>query len=146
MNIPLPHPRHRRAGVALVIILACVVLVTFLIVAFFSRAMLNRQIARSSAGQTKADNIATAAVDTLVSDLRQEIVSGSYNATDWPHLPTPWPSAKPVYEPRPDAGTGALPGMLPMRWGVPALPGPTPQPDFPYNLVRRTARPAPAEP
>lgn len=71
---------RRRQAVALVIVLAFVVLLTGLVVAFFSNSLLYRQISNSSANEAKVDLFAQGAVDTIVGDLKQEIAAGS-NAT-----------------------------------------------------------------
>ncbi len=76
---PFPRGGNHRA-VALVIVLAFVVLLAGLAVAFFSSSMLYRQISNSSASETKVDLFAQGAVDTIVGDLKQEIAAGS-NAT-----------------------------------------------------------------
>ena len=66
------------------IVLAFVVLVTGLVVAFFSRAVAERQISNSSANETKVDLTAQGAVDAIIGDLKQEIAAGStsYTGTD----------------------------------------------------------------
>ena len=65
------------SAAALVVVLAFVVLLTALVLAFFSRAMSERVISNSSASQTKAEIFAQGAVDTIIGDLQQEIVDGS---------------------------------------------------------------------
>ncbi len=67
----------RRNGFALVISLIAVVLVTVLVVAFFSRALLNRQVSFSSISQVRADLLAHSALDIVTGELRQEIVDHS---------------------------------------------------------------------
>lgn len=67
-------PRENRRGVALVLVLAFVVLLASIIVAFFSRAQAEQQISRASANQTSAKLLADGAVDTIVGDLKAEIV------------------------------------------------------------------------
>ena len=67
----------RPEGAALVIVLAFVVLLVGLLVAFFSRAVSQRQISDSYANQIKVDLLARAAVDIVVGDFKQEIVAGS---------------------------------------------------------------------
>jgi|GEM_PF-1179699 len=69
-------PRTER-GVALVIVLAFVVLLTGLVVAYFSRSMDNRQISSSSFTEAKVDELARSALDIVTGDLKQEIVNGS---------------------------------------------------------------------
>jgi len=73
--------RHSPKGSALVIILSAVVLVSILVILFVSQATLNRQISFSSAGQYRADTIAFTAMDTVVGDLRSEIIAGSTTTT-----------------------------------------------------------------
>ena len=64
-------------GIALLMVLAFVVLITVLAVATFSRGTTNRQVANSDANSTRSDVLALGALDVIVSDLKQEIVSGS---------------------------------------------------------------------
>jgi len=66
-------------GVALVIILAFIVLLTVLVMAYFSYAALQRQISQASANHVAVEIFAQGAVNTIVSDLKQEIVTGSTN-------------------------------------------------------------------
>ncbi len=73
--------RDRRDGVALVIILAFVVLLTGLIIAFFSRSLLDRQISNSSASQAKVSAFADGAASAIIADLDQEIAAGSVRVT-----------------------------------------------------------------
>lgn len=71
----------RRKGVALVVILAFVALLTALVLAYFSYSSLQRQISSASSNQTTVDLFARGAVNTIVGDLRQEIVAGSTIST-----------------------------------------------------------------
>ena len=64
-------------GAVLVIVLAFMVLLTCLIVAFFSRALSERLISNSSANQTAVNIFAQGALDMIVGDLKQEIADGS---------------------------------------------------------------------
>ncbi|MGA3171687.1 MAG: hypothetical protein ABSE62_11825 [Chthoniobacteraceae bacterium] len=68
---------HSRRGVALIIVLAFVVLLTGLLVAFFSLTMSDRQVSNSSANGGKTDLFARGAIDSVVGDFKQEIVAGS---------------------------------------------------------------------
>jgi hypothetical protein len=70
---PFRHTTNR--GLALIITLAAVVLLTALVLAFFSRANLNRQIAFSSSNLIKVDQMARSAEELIIGELRQEIVS-----------------------------------------------------------------------
>jgi hypothetical protein len=74
---PFLRQPSTRSGIALVIVLAFVVLLTGLILAFFSRAMSERQLSNSSANQTKVDVFAHGAIETIIGDLKQEIAAGS---------------------------------------------------------------------
>jgi len=67
----------RRAASALVITLSCLVILSIIVVAFLSQAVLNRQLAFSSSGQVRAQMLAETATDLIVRDLRSEIVAGS---------------------------------------------------------------------
>jgi len=73
--------QHGRQAAALIIVLAFVVLLTGLIVAFFSRAMNERGVSNSSANQTKVELFAQGALDTITSDLKEEIAAGSTPST-----------------------------------------------------------------
>jgi hypothetical protein len=118
----LPHRRER--GFALVIVLAFVVLLTGLVVAYLSRTTSDRQVAHSSFHQSKVDQVAASGMDLIIGGLRQEITG-------------PLPTPTPPYVPATNAG------MLPLTFGN---PDPTGIP----NLVRRSvngdtsAVPAPA--
>ncbi len=70
-------PETKKNGMALVIALAAVVLLTVLVLAFFSRALLNRQIAFSSTNMIKTGQLADSAADLILGELRQEIADGS---------------------------------------------------------------------
>lgn len=69
----LRSPRSLRKGAALVIVLAFVVLLTGLVIAYFSRTATDRQLAKSSFDDTAADLLARSGLDIIVSDLKQEI-------------------------------------------------------------------------
>ncbi len=62
---------------ALVLVLAFVVLLAAIIVAFFARVQSEQQISRASSNQTKVKLLADGAVDTVVGNLKQEIVTNS---------------------------------------------------------------------
>ena len=62
-------------GAALIIVLAFVVLLTGLVLAYFSRTTTDRQLAQSSFNDTSADLLARSALDITVNDLKQEIVN-----------------------------------------------------------------------
>jgi hypothetical protein len=106
----------RERAAALIIVLALVVLLTGLVVAYLSRAMSDRPVAHGSFNQSRADQIAASAMDLVIGALRQEITG-------------PSPTPTPPYFPLPNAN------MLPLRFGNPGgLPDPIP------NLVRRSVQ------
>ena len=125
--MPASHlpKRSSNKAAALIIVLAFVVLLTGLALTFFSRTTSERQLAHSSYNDTSADLLARSALDTLVSSLRQEIISGSASPA-----PTFGPAASPgpyrLYVPSDTAY------MIPQRSGnLTALP----------NLIRRSVSP-----
>src|SRR6266571_3578237 len=111
--------RRRHRGAALVIVLAFVVLVTGLVVAYLSRTTGDRQVAHSSFNQSKADQLVQSAMDNVIGDLRQEIASGS--------IPSAQADGTTLYTPN------AAANMVPQRSGNPSgAPNPIP------NLIRRS--------
>jgi len=113
-----------NSGAALIIVLAFVVLLTGLVVAYFSRTVTDRQVAQGSFNQTKTDQLAMSATDLIMTDLKQEIANGSTAATV---------GSITIYTPTSNGN------MVPMRSGTPdptLIPTPTPIP----NLVRRSVR------
>jgi hypothetical protein len=116
-----PSPRRSsEQAAALIIVLAFIVLLSGLSVAYLARSTTDRQLAHSSFHDTAADVLARAALDTVVGDLKQEIVDGS----------TPTPSTSTIYVPK-DTGSGAAANMVPQRSGtVAGAP----------NLIRRSVR------
>jgi len=75
MKILLPSRDLSSKGAALMIVLAFVVLLTGLALAYFSRAGTDRQLAQSSFNDTNADLLARSALDIVVGDFKQEILS-----------------------------------------------------------------------
>ena len=121
---PFLAPRPRRVkGIAIVLVLACIVILTGLVFAFFSRAITERQVANRSADQSNADILARSATDIIVGDLKQEIVDGSL----------PSPTGYKLYVPTRNTY------MLPQTSGTPS-PGPGTAPPLIPNLVRRSVR------
>jgi Tfp pilus assembly protein PilX len=78
--LPTPVSSRDRAA-ALLIVLAFVVLLTGLSVAYLSRTTGDRQVAHSSFNQSSVDQLAQSAMDTIIGDLRKEIVDGSTTST-----------------------------------------------------------------
>lgn len=66
-------------GAALLIVLALVVLLTGIAVAYLSRSAANRQLTHSSFNDTTADLLARSALDITVSNLKQEIANANAN-------------------------------------------------------------------
>jgi hypothetical protein len=66
-----------EASMALLFALATIALLSVLILAFLSRAQINRQIAFSSTNQIKADLFSRSALHILVGEIREEIRNGS---------------------------------------------------------------------
>jgi hypothetical protein len=131
--VSLSSRSHRRRGVALVIVLAFVVLLTGVIIAYFSRAMNNRQLSSSSFNQAGSDELARSALDVVVSDIEQEIVNGS-NATTGLNAtstsPTIYIPAEPAYSipvpngtPAPVNGISPIPTLIRISWPT-AIPTP----------------------
>jgi hypothetical protein len=82
-------------GAALMIVLAFVVLLTGLALAYFSRASTDRQLAHSSYNDTSADLLACTALDIVVGDFKQEIISNP--TIDRTHIqPVAYPSPIPT--------------------------------------------------
>ncbi|MCA1600122.1 MAG: hypothetical protein LC776_00280 [Acidobacteria bacterium] len=65
-----------QEGAALVIVLAFVVLLTTLVVAYLSRTTTDRALAKSSFDNTSADLLARSALDIIVADFKKEIADG----------------------------------------------------------------------
>lgn len=124
MNLtPRTHGSNENAA-ALIIVLAFVVLLSGLVVAYFSRTVTDRGVAKSSFTLTKADQVALSATNLIISDLKQEIVSGSTLAVG--------NSGTAMYIANPTAN------MVPQRSGNPPLvAGIDPVP----NLIRRSVYP-----
>src|SRR6476620_11542231 len=81
-----------QRGAALIIVLALVVLLTGLSVAYLSRTTSDRQVAHSSFNQSNVDQLVQSAVDNIIGDLRQEIIAGSASPA-----PTFGPTLNPYY-------------------------------------------------
>ena len=120
----------------MVIILAFLVLLTGLAVAFFSRAITERQVSNSSASQTKADLLARSCADLIIADLKQEIAAGSTAYSPVAGVTIYTPTADPTGAATPPVLTSSV---VPWVSGVPtpsAAGSPFPIP----NLIRRSVR------
>ena len=123
----LGFPRGRETGgAALLIVLAFLVLLSGIVALFLARALVERDVSSSSMNQTRAGILAQSALNTIVGDLKQEIVLDS----------TPVTVGKvTVYEPVYPA-TSAIPSpMAPIRSTTPSANA---------NLVRVSSRSDPA--
>ncbi len=74
-------PIRQQVGMALVITLSMVVLVTIATMAFFVRSMSNRAIESSRANRVEAEQLARTAADYVTGQFLQEIASNSINTT-----------------------------------------------------------------
>lgn len=95
---PKVSPSRSQQGVALIIALAFIVLLTGLVVAFFSRSMNERQVSDASANQTKVALLAQGAIDQIIGDFKQELRAGSTNigsGTNSIYYPNDWLPALP---------------------------------------------------
>jgi hypothetical protein len=77
LNTPFPRKPSSRRGAALVIVLAFVVLLSSLVLFFFSQAGNHRSLATTSSNDFKSSTIGQSALQVVVSDLLQEISTGS---------------------------------------------------------------------
>jgi hypothetical protein len=90
-------------GAALMIVLALVVLLTGLALAYMTRTTTDRQLAESSYNDTSADLLARTALDVVVSDFKQEILAhptvtpaSPFYITPVPYTPAPTPGRSPI--------------------------------------------------
>jgi Tfp pilus assembly protein PilX len=116
----LTKVRSKEQGAALLIVLAFVVLLTMLSVAYLSRTTTDRRIAHGSFNRAKANELAESATDLIIGDFRQEIMSSNNSDATTVGSAT-------IYMPKTSTN------ILPLRSGTPA-PGDTPIP----NLIRRS--------
>ncbi len=80
MTTRLPR-RGGKRGVALIMVLFCVVLIATLVVAFLLISLSQRQVAASLASTTQVDLFSQSAANTILADLKQEIAAGSTVST-----------------------------------------------------------------
>src|SRR5436305_2418306 len=90
-------------GAALMIVLALVVLLTGLALAYMSRTTTDRQLAQSSYNDTSADLLARSALDLVVSDFKQEMLAhptvtpaSPFYITPAPYTPAPQVVSTPI--------------------------------------------------
>jgi hypothetical protein len=102
--ITLVRSRDRSSkGAALMIVLAFVVLLTGLVLAYFSRTTADRQLAQSSYNDTSSDLLARSALDIVVRDFKQEILSGQ---------PVSAANVQPAPYGAPSPGETAIPNLI----------------------------------
>ena len=115
-----PSARTPENAVALLIVLAFLVLLTAMTVAYLSRTGTDRQVAHTSFNDARSDQLARSALDIAVADFKQEIATAGIPPTNT--------NIGPQRSPRPASGS------------TPIIP----------NLIRRSIRsdsiPAPAVP
>ncbi|PTX92194.1 hypothetical protein DB346_24960 [Verrucomicrobia bacterium LW23] len=73
----LSRSTEAKKGVALVVVLLFVVLLSGIVLAFFARSLSSRKISETNADRIKTELFANGTVESIVGDLRQEIVDGS---------------------------------------------------------------------
>src|SRR5205814_1095766 len=130
--------QSQQRGVALIIVLAFVVLLAGLTVAYLSQTTTDRQVAQTSFSEANADQIASSAVAIIVGDLRQEIIKGSASPAP---IFGPSPTASPYYLYTPTSPNY----MVPQRSGTPGA-GSTPIPNLVRRSVQRDPIPTPGLP
>ncbi len=101
------HSRNGASkGAALLIVLALVVLLAGLALAYFTRTTTDRQLAQSSYNDTSADLLARSALDIMVSDFKQEILAHPTVTPGLPFYITPVPYGTPA------SGQTAIPNLI----------------------------------
>jgi hypothetical protein len=111
----------REQAAALIIVLAFVVLLTGLVLAYFSRSTNERQLVQASFNDNGAGLLARSALDITVGDFKQEIVNGS-TAASIPNV---------YYFPWTKTNGNPIDAIVPIRRGTTS--------DIP-NLIRRSIR------
>jgi hypothetical protein len=125
-----PTAGTRENAVALLIVLAFLVLLTAITVAYLSRSGTDRQVAHTSFNDAKSDQLARSALDIIVADFKQEIASGGIPPTN--------SNIGPQRSPKPASGsTPAIPNLI--RRSVRADSIPTPARASRASAVNSTA-------
>lgn len=88
---------------ALVIVLSFVVLLTGVVLAFFTRVSANRVVSAGSSRQWEADQFARSALSVIVGDLKQEVTSG---------LPVTATNIEPQRPEAPASGPNPIPNLV----------------------------------
>lgn len=97
----------KNRAAALVIVLAFIVILSGLVVAYLSRTTADRQLANESFNAAKAEGLARGALGVIVGDLKQEIAAGSTTSLN---------NGLTIYTPSAPAN------IVPQRSGVPPSP------------------------
>ena len=86
MNNTLPfldtQSPPKKKGFALVIVLSLIALVTILVMAYLPRSESEYAISNASANSASSSILATTALEIIVNDLRQEIITSSTTPAD----------------------------------------------------------------
>ncbi len=98
--------RGRQRGVALIITLGAILMLSGLVVAFFSLSTFNRLISSSGTNQMKAESLARSSLDIVVGNLREELRVNSKNGAAYTQ------SGISIYLP------GTAVNLLPTRSGI----------------------------
>ena len=69
--------RRDTAGAAIVIVLAFVVLLAGIVIAYLMRTSIGRQIAHGDFNDAKSDELARSALDIVVGAFKEEMANGS---------------------------------------------------------------------
>ncbi|HEY8898826.1 MAG TPA: hypothetical protein VIM61_00225 [Chthoniobacterales bacterium] len=145
MRNPQSPRSPRRGGFALVLVLAFVVLLVGVCLAFFSNAILQRQVSKSSGSQTQASLIAQGAIDTTIADLKAEIADPTNSADVTGQLSTPPTDGSKFYLPARAGASAPATKMVPGLQGV-TRPGDPTTPNGLENLVKISTDAAPFYP
>ena len=98
-KIPPRHSPRRNQGVALILVLCFVVLITGLVIAYFSRVLTTQQLANASTSTTQAEMLANSATDTILGDLKQETADTTVASIASTPPPAALPAGVTVYVP-----------------------------------------------
>ena len=121
-GLPNGVVRFRERAAALIIVLAFVVLLAGLGVAYVSRTTSDRQVAHSSFNQSNVDQLAQSAMDNIIGDLRQEITDPSASTA------ITLPTGDTIYVPTSNANMVPRQSPIPAAGATPAI----------LNLIRRS--------
>jgi Tfp pilus assembly protein PilX len=117
MRKHFPSASHSQHGAALIIVLAFVVLLTVMVLAFFSQTRSYQNLANSSFNDFKSATLGQSALQVVIGDLQQEIINGSTPSTSGTftiYLPTTGSNAVPARfgNPALTSGTDPIPNLI----------------------------------